>query len=241
MEYMKALMAWIDKNIRTDTELAQALNIFRTTFAYNSGKIDNPKVNHHDIREIFDQNIVTSCIADPHTLAEICNARQAYELFLFAFQNRRPLNEALIKEFQYELTKNTYDVRHWLFGERSGKYKRYNNLTWFNKVGTAPDKVAREMAKLVGEIRDVTPGKALTAAAYFLAKFECICPFSEGNGKTGRLAMNYLLVTNGHPPVVFYEQDRLGYFMALKIWSERQDLEPMRNFLVIQTKKTWDR
>ena len=79
----------------------------------------------------------------------------------------------------------------------------------------------------------------MTAAAYFHVKFENIHPFADGNGRTGRLAMNYFLVLHNHPPITIYEEDRNEYFSALEAWDKAQSLEPMQKFLIAQAEKTW--
>ena len=126
-------------------------------------------------------------------------------------------------------------------GERPGEYKHHDYVTGREEVGAAPEDVADEMAELLEELRDVAPEKVLIAAAYFHAKFENIHPFADGNGRTGRLAMNYLLVLNGHPPIVIHEEDRKGYYEALEAWDRAQELDPLRQFLVDQTAKTWQK
>ena len=97
------------------------------------------------------------------------------------------------------------------------------------------------MGELLAELQDLSPENALTAAAYFHAKFENIHAFADGNGRTGRLAMNYLLVLQGHPPIIIHEEDRKEYYAALEAWDDRQDLAPLRDFLKSQTEKTWER
>ena len=97
------------------------------------------------------------------------------------------------------------------------------------------------MAELLEELLDVPDSKALTAAAYFHAKFENIHPFADGNGRTGRLAMNYFLVLHNHPPIIIHEEDRKGYYESLEAWDARQDLEPLLIFLQEQTAKTWEK
>ena len=74
--------------------------------------------------------------------------------------------------------------------------------------------------------------------------FQCprnIHPFADGNGRTGRLAMNYFLVLHNHPPVIIHEEDRKQYYEGLEAWDIRQDLEPMLAFLQEQTVKTWEK
>jgi hypothetical protein len=56
----------------------------------------------------------------------------------------------------------------------------------------------------------------------FLAKqhviFETIHPFDDGNGRTGRIILNYLLISGGYPPVILKgdEENKKKYYRALE-------------------------
>jgi Fic family protein len=239
--YEKAVALWRQRGIKNSAELAEALNGHSIAFAYHSGKIENERITYNDTREIFEHDGVTSYTGDLRTLFEIRNAKEANELLYEAFDARRPLDEALIKEFQLKLTLNTYDTRRWQLGERPGEYKRHDYVTGRLEIGASPEDVQEEMEELFAELIDAPKDKALTAAAYFHVKFENIHPFADGNGRTGRLAMNYLLILNDHPPVIIHEEDRKGYYDALEAWDEKQELEPMILYLKEQTVKTWEK
>ena len=238
-DYEIAIYLWKQRNIYTDAELAEALNGHSIAFAYHSGKIENDRITYNDTREIFERDGVTSYTGDLRTLFEIRNAKEANELLLVSFNSKRAIDETLVKEFQYKLTQNTYDTRRWQLGERPGEYKRHDYVTGRNEIGASPEEVEEEMSELLDELKDVPDEKALTAAAYFHAKFENIHPFADGNGRTGRIVMNYYLLLHGHPPVIIHEEDRKGYYDALETWDERQELEPLIAFLEEQTVKTW--
>ena len=239
--YAAILENWKNRHIRTDAELAEVLNGQSIAFAYHSGKIENEKITYNDTREIFEHDGVTAYTGDLRTLFEIRNAKEAYELFLAAFGERRALDEELVKEFQEKLTLNTYDTRRYQLGERPGAYKLHDYVTGRNEIGAAPEEVAEEMRELLEELQQVPDGQILTAAAYFHAKFENIHPFADGNGRAGRLAMNYLLVLHDHPPITIHEEDKKAYYDALEAWDERQELETMVTFLKEQTVKSWGR
>ena len=141
-DYEKALALWQRKHITTDAELAEALNGHSISFAYHSGKLENENITYHDTREIFEHDGVTSYTGDLRTLFEIRNAKEANELFLRAFRERRALDEAFVKELQLQLTHGTYDTRRWQLGERPGEYKRHDYVTGREEVGAAPEDVA---------------------------------------------------------------------------------------------------
>ncbi|MEU1286588.1 Fic family protein [Kitasatospora sp. NPDC005856] len=46
-------------------------------------------------------------------------------------------------------------------------------------------------------------------------QFEQIHPFLDGNGRTGRLVMNLVLVRLGYPPIIIFKRQRDAYLTAL--------------------------
>lgn len=62
------------------------------------------------------------------------------------------------------------------------------------------------------------------------ARLEQIHPFLDGNGRTGRLILNLLLVRLGYPPAIVYKRDRGRYLTALRR-ADRGDVGPLGEFL----------
>lgn len=56
--------------------------------------------------------------------------------------------------------------------------------------------------------------------------FEQVHPFIDGNGRTGRLALNLILVRLGYPPVVIFKRQRPAYLAALQK-ADRGDDGPL--------------
>jgi fido (protein-threonine AMPylation protein) len=68
------------------------------------------------------------------------------------------------------------------------------------------------------------------ALARVHARFEQIHPFLDGNGRTGRLVLNLLLVRLGYPPAIVFKGDRRRYLAALGN-ADRGDYGPLAELL----------
>lgn len=78
----------------------------------------------------------------------------------------------------------------------------------------------RKVPDLMKEFSDWLshPGKLHPAefAAEAHYRLVSIHPFVDGNGRTGRLLMNLILLMNGYPPAVVRKRDRLAYISSLE-------------------------
>lgn len=81
-----------------------------------------------------------------------------------------------------------------------------------------------------GKLVQVDPLDIPEALAGVHARFEQIHPFLDGNGRTGRLILNLLLVRLGYPPAIIYKGERARYLAALRR-ADAGDLGPLGEFL----------
>jgi len=80
--------------------------------------------------------------------------------------------------------------------------------------------------------------KPLVLAAILHNQFEHIHPFQDGNGRVGRLLLNFILLKNNYPPINIMFEDRYEYYRTLQEYSKKDDLKPTLKFLIKQYKKT---
>lgn len=89
-----------------------------------------------------------------------------------------------------------------------------------------PDKVASLLSTdIKGDSKSV-----IKSIAEFHVRFERIHPFSDGNGRTGRLIMNQQLINNKLLPVVF--SSRSNYQRSFKIYNKTKDLSLIEHEIV---------
>ena len=237
--YDEIVSWWRTKEIKDSSDLDVVINSRAVTFAYNTTKLEIADVTFHDTREIFEHGRVVNYTGDVTTLFALQNAKRGWETFLNSFDDKRNIDEQLVKEFQYVLTVGTYDEQRYRHGERPGEYKKGEYVTGIHEVGAHPDDVEEEVNELLDDIHNVDNKDALTASAFFHAKFENIHPFADGNGRVGRLLMNYFLILHDHPTITIHEEDRNDYMSALEAWDVSQELHLLKTFLMEQTVKTW--
>lgn len=86
--------------------------------------------------------------------------------------------------------------------------------------------------------RNKSKFKPLVLAAIIHNQFEHIHPFQDGNGRVGRLLLNFILVKSKYPPINISLEDRAEYYNALQEYSKKQNIKPTILFLIKQYRKT---
>ncbi|MFH1174157.1 MAG: Fic family protein [archaeon] len=89
-----------------------------------------------------------------------------------------------------------------------------------------------------------------TLAVLFHHKFESTHPFSEGNGRTGRMLMNHILLLHTYPLVVVNRKDRKDYLDAMNAADKAikkslialsPEYEELLHFMILQLQQSyWD-
>ena len=98
----------------------------------------------------------------------------------------------------------------------AGRY-REENMAISGASTTPPDflHLPAEMAALMAWYEGAAAMNPIARAAELHTRFVKIHPFVDGNGRTGRLLLNFELMKRGYPPAVIRKEDRLAYYDVL--------------------------
>lgn len=102
--------------------------------------------------------------------------------------------------------------------ERPGSFRRHD-IQRFPSGMTPPSWVEVEsaMSDWVASLSRISTGESpIESLAASHAEFERIHPYLDGNGRTGRLLLNLVLIRMGYPPVIIYKRDRTKYLRSLR-------------------------
>lgn len=159
---------------------------------------------------------------------------------------KKAITPDLIQQIAAQVMKSTGSVIHAAAGSydsSKGDFRKSNvyvgdrYFVSYQKVETEVGKLCR---KLHTELQNVTTEEEIYDLA-FDAHFYLVSihPFADGNGRTSRLLMNYILAYHNQPLAMIFKEDKQTYFEALE--KSRQDntidLAPIRQFLYSQQEK----
>ena len=180
---------------------------FSKEFIFNSNSIEGSKIPPERVREIIDTG--DTKYQDRNEVKEVKNSILAFEYLQQSFK----FNLTSIKRLYHLLTKD-------LFMQGNVPYPRgfkKEAVIVGNSQTTPPEKVEEELTRLLNWYRNnknkIHP---LILAFEFHKRYEMIHPFRDGNGRTGRLIMNKILMSAGYSPIIVYRENKLAYFNALE-------------------------
>ncbi|MBU0472162.1 MAG: Fic family protein, partial [Nanoarchaeota archaeon] len=118
-----------------------------------------------------------------------------------------------------------------------GKYRTVQVFVG-RSIPPKPEDVPDKMATL---IRWYTINKKrlhpLILANYFHCEFEKIHPFVDGNGRVGRLLMNFILNKNKFPMINIPKKKRFKYYEVLQTSHSKGNIKPFIKLLLDLLKK----
>ena len=153
---------------------------------------------------------------------EAVGHRDAFLYVLELVRNKTPISEFVIKQIHTLVLMDRPEDR--------GVYRRIpvRIMGAFHEP-TDPVLVPEQMEKLVKDFAANKKIHPIEKAALFHLLFEGIHPFVDGNGRTGRLILNLMLMQSGYPPVNVKYSDRKRYYEAFNtFYRDNSSLDLIR-------------
>lgn len=178
---------------------------FIIEFAFNTASIEGNTITLKQAKELLEEGITPK----GKTLREIYDIQNTERVFnellikkeAISHESIIAIHESLLKNIDVRVGYRTQDI-HVVKANFKSSPKEYIQtdmtllLEWYTKH-------KKELHPLV-------------LAMLFHHKFEKIHPFFDGNGRTGRMIMNYILMKNGYPPIIIHNRLRNIYLNAMR-------------------------
>ncbi len=199
---------------------------FCSKFTYDSNAIEGNSSTLLETSMILFDEIVP----EGKTMREINELKNHKEALDFILSYKGEITKEFVLRLHKLVIKNT--LRHDLRSQEGIYRKSRVFIRGAEFMPALPSRVPREMASLLSwHSKNKKILHPIVLAAYFHVGFETIHPFVDGNGRVGRLLINYILHKNGFPMINIPVKKRKEYFEHLR--SGRKDnLESFVNFLV---------
>ena len=197
-----------------DTFTQDYLDDILVRLAHHSAGIEGNTISlPATVSIILNGTLPTSGKATVREFYEIENHKQAFEHVIQHLANEDSLSIEIIKEIHADLTDRLQYDR--------GQFKKNENMIIGAEFQTAsPAETPFLVQQLVDnleyrlDVADSDDDKLLAILDTHI-QFERIHPFSDGNGRTGRIVMNYSLLQQGFPPLIIEKETKAQYIEFL--------------------------
>ncbi len=201
---------------------------FRLDWNYHSNHIEGNTLTFGETKALILHGITAGSKPLKDHL-EVTGHNEAINWVLDVVKGEHPLTEKFIRELHSLLLKEPYEARA-ITPEGNpttkkitvGAYKTTPNhvrtatgeMFWF----ATPEETPAKMYDLINwyREREITDIEPILLAAEFHYRFIRIHPFDDGNGRTARILMNFVLMKHVYPPAIIKTEDKEHYFFALR-------------------------
>jgi Fic family protein len=179
---------------------------FLIEFAFNTTSIEGNTINLEEAKNLLEEGLTPK----NKTLREIYDLKNTEKVFFELLHANDALTHELIVKIHDGLMEN--------IDARKG-YRRTDVRVVKSNFDATPAPYVKTDMDLLLKWYNQNKSKIhpFVLAVIFHHKFEKIHPFMDGNGRTGRMILNYILIKNRWPPLIIYKKTRKEYLEALRI------------------------
>ena len=203
---------------------------FCSLFTHNSTAIEGNTLTLSETNYLLFEGIVPSS-RSLREINEVLNHKKAFDFIL-------NYKEDITKEFILELHRLV--VMNTLREDLVSQIGKYRTVQVFigDSIPPKPHEVPEKITNLLKWYsKNKDKLHPLIVASYFHTEFEKIHPFVDGNGRVGRLIMNFILHKNKYPMINIPNSRKFKYYKVLQEAHKTGNLIPFVKFLISLLKK----
>ena len=214
IEEYERVRANYQENIADRMSREQWMEYNEILFSAHSCAIEGNSFTVDDTRILREQGM--AMIPVGRSLLECTEMADHFRAFDYmAGQLDHPFDEALLKEVNRLVTEHTLAYR--APGSIAEEYTTEDMAAGDTVFGDHETLIARVPSLMMSTEKAIGDGlHPLIVAAKWHGYYEYLHPFRDGNGRTGRLLSNFILLRAGHPLLIIELKDRSEYISALK-------------------------
>lgn len=212
----------------TQGELKRLRDEFLVEYTYHSNAIEGNTLTLQETALVLEGVTIDRKPLKDHL--EAVGHRDAFLYVQELVQNHTPFSEQVIRHIHTLVLMDRPEDR--------GIYRRIP-VRIMGAFHTPPDPVLvpEQMEQLVAAFTAKSRLHPIFRAALFHLQFEGIHPFVDGNGRTGRLILNLMLMQAGYPPINVKYGDRKRYYEAFDTYYRDQNPGAMLELVVAELKE----
>ncbi len=196
---------------------------FLLSLTYNSNRIEGSTMTVADTMAILFENRTLS----NRTLVEQLEAKNHETALRYLFRTlngkKKKVTEELILKLHEILMNGILD--------NAGCYRRHQVRIVGSHVPTANYLRIESLMKDFVRDCDTWSKDQISHMTLMHSRFEKIHPFSDGNGRVGRLLMNFMALQKNFAPPLIHEKERRSYYNALRKSQLKEIHESLEDFV----------
>lgn len=192
---------------------------------YNSNAIENSTLTLKETEKILLEMEVSRNLS----LREVFEAKNLARVseYIQKKSQEKELDKEMILTLHKMLISNIEDQIAGRF-RQAGEYVRVGTY-----IAPPPEKVEQLIEESLIEYNSNQETYFSDQIAQFHLKFEHIHPFIDGNGRIGRVIINYQLQRMGYPPVIIRNKGKKEYYKAFREYDDKRNTKIMNRIIIL--------